>query len=305
MKFRHWLSKVVLKKRVKLIVDLTLYLSSSYLMFKKFTDVAVSEWLAAHAFQQPMVAVYEVIAISLLFCALAAKAIMLVFEHFPPLKHETVEPGPISGCLARVNNEVVKHLDLLENRDLVGLTELHTQHDFMLNIGIVISSMADHISKSIRGVELGNKDLFISLYEFNSLDQSLVYVLHYPQNKDGISSRVISLDGDNSYSKYNCVVCVNSENTTSYQHNCKKNYQKGNSRRYSSVRHYIGCKIASQDTLYGFLNIEFHNNTVFVEEANMVDFMEEHVYPFKLLLEYQFYKRDFCEGLKKLEYTDT
>ena len=45
----------------------------------------------------------------------------------------------------------------------------------------------------------------------------------------------------------------------------------------------------------------FHHNALFTDEEEMQDFMEEHIYPFKLLLEYQFLKKEFFDSLKNFD----
>ncbi len=85
----------------------------------------------------------------------------------------------------------------------------------------------------------------------------------------------------------------------------KSGYAKGDSKRYKTFSQYMGCKIESNGKVYAFLNIEFHNHQVFMEVEDAQDFMEENVYPFKLLLEYQYLKREFfakfCEFDKHWE----
>lgn len=63
----------------------------------------------------------------------------------------------------------------------------------------------------------------------------------------------------------------------------------------------MGCKLSSENKIFGFLNIEFHNNAIFPGESAMYDFMEEHVLPFKLLLEYQYLKKEFFGSFLSFE----
>jgi hypothetical protein len=81
----------------------------------------------------------------------------------------------------------------------------------------------------------------------------------------------------------------------------KKEYSKGSPKRHKTFQQYMGCKLESNNTIYGFLNIEFHNHDVFVDEAEMQDFMEEIIFPFKLLLEYQYLKAQFFSKFEKLK----
>ena len=63
----------------------------------------------------------------------------------------------------------------------------------------------------------------------------------------------------------------------------------------------MGCKLESNSEVFGFLNIEFHNHHLFMDEDEMQDFMEENIFPFKLLFEYQYLKRDFFNKFEKFE----
>jgi hypothetical protein len=63
----------------------------------------------------------------------------------------------------------------------------------------------------------------------------------------------------------------------------------------------MGSKLETNGTVFGFLNIEFHNHSIFIEETSMQDFMEENVFPFKLLLEYQYLKHEFFNRFEEFE----
>ena len=73
----------------------------------------------------------------------------------------------------------------------------------------------------------------------------------------------------------------------------KKTYSKGNSKRHESIQHYLGCKLEIDGRVAGFLNIEIHNRRVFGDEDEMRDFMEAHIFAFKLLYEYQYLREIF------------
>ncbi|GGE34994.1 hypothetical protein GCM10007421_05920 [Halopseudomonas oceani] len=114
-----------------------------------------------------------------------------------------------------------------------------------------------------------------------------------------METKSISLNSEK-YQEYESVKCLRSNNTTACVLD-KKRYAKGASKRHKTIEHYIGCKLSSEHKVFAFLNIEFHNSAIFPEESDMQDFLEEHVYPFKLLLEYQFLKKEFFSHLKSLD----
>jgi len=271
-------------------------------MIKKVSGFSVSGWLLANALQQPLVTAYVYISIATLIIVIFSKLIMVYLDYFPPMNHNFVAPDEISNCLFRINSEVSEHLSKLLDYGESNFKTICEQHKFKVNLGLVADSMAEHIRKSITNIKVKKKDLFISLYTYNHENNTLEYILHYDSKRDLVESRLISLDADKfiqyeSVKCVKCVKCVKSCNSTAYLLDCKSKYAKGASKRHKTVRHYLGCKIASETELYGFLNIEFHNGTVFADEEEMQDFMEEHIYPFKLLLEYQFMKKQFFENM--------
>ncbi|MFZ5428572.1 MAG: hypothetical protein ACOZEN_16540, partial [Thermodesulfobacteriota bacterium] len=84
--------------------------------------------------------------------------------------------------------------------------------------------------------------------------------------------------------------CMKSFDSTTYMVD-RSGYSRGNSKRHKTVQQYMGCKLEADGSVYGFLNIEFHNNSIFATEEEMQDFMENNIFPYKALLEYQFLKK--------------
>ncbi|MEZ5530554.1 MAG: hypothetical protein R3E57_11610 [Porticoccaceae bacterium] len=300
MKFRKWLGKRATNKHLKLGTDIIILSASSYLMIKKAVGFSISNWLLENAFQQPLVNAYVFISISLLIIAIISKVIILYYEHFPVMAHNFVEPDEISDCLHRMNSEICNHLDKCTQTELTDIKTIYEQHGFKVNLALIVESMAEHIRKSITNIKIKKKDLFISLYSYDNKGSVLEYVLHFDPKRDLVETKTIDLNAEK-YSHYECVKCISSPKTTSYVFDAKSDYAKGASNRHKSIQHYLGCKLYSGNLLFGFLNIEFHHNPLFSDEEQMQDFMEEHVYPFKLLLEYQFLKRDFFDSLKNFE----
>jgi hypothetical protein len=301
MRIKKTLSRFFGHKFVRLITDLVILAASGYLMIKKLLDFSISGWLLSNAFHQPLVTAYVYFSAGLLVAAILSKVVIFYLDYFPANNHYSVEPDEISDCLHRMNTEICNHLDKCYSAEIADIKMLHEQHGYKLNLALIIGSLAEHIRKSITSIKIKKKDLFISIYSHDQDNGNLDYVLHYDPKRDLIESKIIDLNSDK-YEKYESVKCMKSTNATAYVLNGKANYAKGGSKRHKSIQHYLGCKLSSENRIYGFLNIEFHNNSLFVDESEMQDFMEEHVYPFKLLLEYQFLKKEFFASLKDFEY---
>jgi hypothetical protein len=295
----NFLAKKVCNKFIRLFSDVTILIASSYLMVKKITDFSISGWLLNNAFHQPVVNIYVVTSLIILIIAIISKVITLIVEQFPPVNHNFVEPDEMSNCLYRMNSEIACHLNKLSLSAPVNVKNLCDQHTFDQNLALIVGSLAEHIKKSVPNINVKNKDIFVSLYEYKETSKELVYVLHFDPKKDLVASKVIELEAQK-YLDYESVKCIKSPNTTAYVLD-KSKYAKGASKRFKTVEHYIGSKLASEHSIYGFLNIEFHNSAIFNTEDEMKEFMEEHIFPFKLLLEYQFLKRHFFSSFQTFE----
>lgn len=267
--------------------------ASGYLLTKKAFDISISGWLLENALQQPAVDAYVYLSGATLVAAIILKMSSIVFVHFPAVKHATVEPEEISECLLVMNKEIFGHISKCDSSDPPCLREISEQHSFDVNIRMVAESLAEHIEKSVGAIKVKRKDVFISLYSYDYENGCLSYELHHDSRRDSVSSKVLCIN-DEKYAEYECIKTIKSSASASYVIN-KKKYAKGNSRRHKTLEQYMGCKLEMNGCVYGFLNIEFHNNPVFVDEEEMQDFMEERIFPFKLLLEYQYLKRNFFD----------
>lgn len=269
-------------------------------MIKKSLGFSISGWLLSNAFHQPLVNLYVYFSVGFLVAAIISKVVILFFDYFPASNHYSVEPDEISDCLHRMNTEICNHINKCSSDDAANIKILHEQHGYKLNLALIIGSMAEHVRKSITSIKIKNKDLFISIYAYDEDLNNLEYLLHYDPKRDLIETKTIELNSAK-YVKYESVKCMKSTNATAYVLNGKVNYAKGGSKRHKSIQHYLGCKLSSENKIYGFLNIEFHNSSLFSDETEMQDFMEEHIYPFKLLLEYQFLKKEFFTSLRDFD----
>lgn len=300
MNIKKSLNKLFANKHIRLISEVIVLSSSGYLMLKKATGFSISEWLLANAFHQPLVSAYVYVSAVLLISALIIKVLVLYLDYFPLINHSFVEPDEISDCLVRMNSEICDHLEKCSDNEPANIKTIYEQHGYKINLALIVDSMSEHIRKSIGAIKIKKKDLFVSLYLYNESQSTLEYLLHFDPKRDLVESKIIDL-ASKKFEKYESVKCIKSTNATAYVLNAKLDYAKGASKRHKSIRHYLGCKLYSGTRLFGFLNIEFHNGQVFNDGEEMQDFMEEHVYPFKLLLEYQFLKREFFYSLRDFE----
>ena len=299
MLFYSKVSKFVLGYKLSLFSDIVILFASGYLVLKKAFDLSISGWLLNNALHQPAVNLYVYTSGVVLVFAILIKALSLIFENFPAIKHSTVEPEEISECLQVMNNEITNHIEKCDSEESPNIRKLKEQHSFDVNTRLIAESLAEHIRKSISTIKIKRKDLFISLYSYDKAKESLIYELHYDPRRDLVKTKNISLSNEN-YKHYECVKCINSSNSTAYV-TAREQYSKGNSKRYKSFSQYMGCKLEANSKVFGYLNIEFHNHHVFVDEDEMQDFMEENIFPFKLLFEYQYLKGEFFSKFEKFD----
>lgn len=292
-------SNFILDHKVTAFTEAIIIGASGYLLIKKAFGLSISGWLLENALHQSAVNVYVYTSGIILLIATLLKVLTLIFVHFPAIKHATVEPEEISECLQVMNKEIANHIIKCDSENTPSLRKIRDQHSFDVNTRLVAESLAEHIRKSISVINVKRKDVFISLYSYCDHNRTLTYELHYDPRRDLVQSKVIPID-DKRYSDYECVKCMQSPASTSYV-TSKKKYAKGNAKRHKTLEQYMGCKLETSGITYGFLNIEFHNNSIFIDEEEMQDFMEENIFPFKLLLEYQYLKRDFFQRFEEYE----
>lgn len=299
LKSYAWISQFILGRKLPLFADIVLLVASTYFLIKKGYDLSISNWLRANLLQDWGVDLYIFISVTLLITSVLIKIAALVFENFPIVRHTSTGPEEIATCLQVMNSEIASHIKKCGETPPADIRKLSDQHSYDVNSRLIVTSMAEHIRKSIKTIKIKRKDLFISLYSYNVAEDCLDYEFHYDVKRDLVKSKKIGLS-DQKFRAYQCVMCMKTSDTTSYVLD-KRQYTPGDAKRSKTVRHYMGCKLESGDRVFGFLNLEFHNHSVFVSEDEMVDFMEESIIPFKLLLEYQHLKRTFFLSFNKFE----
>lgn len=296
-KTHKWMAKVFLSKWCKLTVDSTLLIASGYLMLKKFMDVSMSGWLLNNAFHQPLVNVYVVTCTVLLVSALVVKIVIMFLEAFPPKSFSSVELDEVSDCLLMINNEICQHIDKCNDENKNNIQDLNEQHRFKVNLAAIADALAEHIANQFERVS--KKDIFISVYSYDETAEELNYLFHADPKKDWVVSKKIRMS-DHKYNSYECAKCLKSDSSTAYVLK-KSDYAKGEAKRFKSFEHYLGCKLFSGNLVFGFVNIEIHNYSVFADEDQMHDFMQNSIMTFKILMEYQFLKQRLFHSFKNFD----
>jgi len=294
-------AKFIDSHKLEIYADIVILVCTFYLLVKKVLSFTITGWLLNNALHQPLVNKFVYISVAIILLAVFIKIISILIKAFPVNTPETVEPEHISSCLQTMNNEIVEHLKRCDSNGSMTFNNLTELHMLDVNVRMIINSLVEHIKESVN-IKLKNKDVFISLYKFKTDTKELHYELHYDHKRDIVSSKIIPTCGRGAafkvFKEYECVKCINSANSTAYTLD-KQQYQKGNSKRHKTVRQYMGCKLEANGDIFGFLNIEFHNQDVFPTEEDMQDYMENNVFPFKLLLEYQYLKRKFFSQVEQ------
>ena len=277
--------------------DIALLVATTYLLINRTTGFSFFGWLVENVFHQEFVDILRVLTAALLVVIACVKAGCLFFKAFPLSTHVAREPENIATCIKVINDEVYKHIVRCASTQPLQATALTNEHSFDLNLRSVVHCLAEHILATVNA-NLRRRDLFISVYSYCSESRELKYELHSPARSDLVNSRIIKVD-DPSYADYESVKSILSSASTSYVPE-KVNYAKGQAKRYKTVKQYMGCKLEHNSKLFGFLSIEFHRLSPFIDESQMEVFMEEHVFPFRLLIEYQYLKSSFFGDFSKL-----
>jgi hypothetical protein len=293
-----YLAGLATGKKHQLFVDATVVSFSLYLALKKTFGWSLTGVLL-HVFQTPVIdAILWALTIVCSYAALMKAALMVVLA-FPATRVRDTESENFTLCCGAMNNEIAQHLVRITSFPSTVQGGFLQNHNFERNIGLVADSLAKHMLSTLSGIS--KKDLFVSVYKvpnFESLDaprESLRYVCHYPERRDAVvSTEIVFSDGV--FKKYECVQCIQGTGRTRLVADCV-NYYKSASKRHKKIRHYIGMRIQSGQTLLGFLNIEISNTTCFSSEDEMASYVEENVLAYGYLMEYQFLKRCFFHAV--------
>jgi hypothetical protein len=291
----HWLSKTVTNKTHQAIVNGLLLALGLHVSIQKVAGLSLSTLL--HNLLSPAGFYWvKVAAITGIIYASVVKLITHFMDSHPPLSTKTQEPERISECALVINDEIKRHLrDIISNPKASSQTFLKS-HNFDVNVAHVVSSLADHLKRAFSHLKVRNRDIFISVYQLEHLEskmppsQSLIYLTHWEPSRDVVFSKKIE-PNRREFKTYECVKAINEGKSSVIKWNCSDYAKSKNSR--GKIKHYIGFKFEFDGAILGFMNIEFHNTQLFLEEEKMLDFVEKEIIAFKYLVEYQFLKRRF------------
>ena len=183
-------------------------------MLRELTGFSISRWLFDNVLHQNGVNLFVQISIVLLFIGVASKIFSIVMEQFPPKQFEMVEPEELMGCLSTMNREMFGLVNR-SSSEPIDLTRLKDHQSFQVNMRLITQALAEHIRKSIQLIKIKQKDLFISVYDYDVLGNSLSYALHYDPRRDLVKSKSIGLTVEE-FKDYECVKCLNAGESTTY-----------------------------------------------------------------------------------------
>lgn len=297
----QWYASWALTKKHVLFVDMTVTSFASYLALKKTFGWSLSEWL--NVFFQPSITSGMILILAWL-CGYAAvsKVANMALLAYPGTRVRVSESEKMAQCCLRINNEIRAHTLRIEEAPGSARTTFRANHQFDVNVALVVDALFSHMLATLSGAT--KNDLFISVYKVPSFHMAqqkpneLEYIVHYPESKDVVASKLIELQ-DGAFKQYECAKCLASNQLTWHVHDCS-NYYRSATDRHKNIRHYIGLKLFSRKgVVVGFLNIEFSNASFFASKKEMVKYIEENVLSFRYLLEYQFLKSVFFYTVEK------
>lgn len=287
------LSKLLLKKGFKTLIDISMVLFGGYLALQKLGGFSISAWLESNNWPSDTVILVVDVLSWLIVFILTCKIFILYFERHPVVKFSTKKYEDFTDCLSQHNRTALKDV-MNVNRGRKVIYEPSDMEEFEVTTGLIVKQLSSSLRNRVLPAFDERKDVFISLYTFDDSLSSLIYELHYHPGREIVSTQKIPIKGSEC-EEYECVKCMRSNEVTCYLVN-KNHYKKGNPGRYKSLKHYMGCKLRVNGGTVGFLNIEFHNHKIFSDQSEMEDLMEINVYPFKMMLEAQYLRI----GLHKL-----
>lgn len=277
-----------------LLINGVLLAIGVYIPIKKLTGFSFAEWLS-NIFNPSFTKYVLWLILGVIIYASVIRLLLLVVEVWPSTPVAKIELEGIAACVLRVNKEIETHMDMITSGVNGVLPSLLNAHRFELNIGLVTEGMAEHILSCVKAKQFRKRDLFISVYEIPEfrtpvVRTELTYVTHYPENRSNITTRGIALQGNN-HADFYCVRCIREGLTCFIRSNCH-DYAKGKGKRKKSIKHFIGFSLKANDTLLGFINVEFHEKC-FDSDEDLEAFAVTNLMAYKFLIEYQFLKRRF------------
>jgi hypothetical protein len=298
MRLEGWLSKKI-TGRIIGAADMSLAVLGGYVVARNGLGIHISDMVPGWLLQPLLKYGLLYVAFGVLIVALVVKVVVCYLDHYANGKTIHVDPYEMAICISTINDELSEHLERRAGQ-VVPIGGLLGQHKFKRNIVKIVASLANHIQRSCSEISDVRRDVFISVYSFESTaakpEGLLKYICHYDPIRAVVLSKEMDLS-DRKYKDYECVKCISANQSAAYLIDGSE-YAIGHSERCKTIKHYLGCRLEICEQTCGFLTIEFHNNVIFNSTDELAHFLENHVYSFKALLEYQFLKRAFLATLR-------
>ena len=240
-KIHNWLGRKLTGKKHSLFVNGIVVAVATYATLQKTLGVSVGAY--AQSILQPAAYCYlKVILLAIVIYTCLAKIAWLILESYPASLTKTQEPEKINECVLVINEEIKRHIKEIDHNKVEAAKTFVKSHNFNVNIAHIVSCLADHLKRAFPTLRVRNRDIFISVYEYNDQRNTLDYITHWNPSRDAVFSKTIEVS-NLQFRSYECVKCINSNNVTSLKWNCF-DYAKTNNNR-GNIKHYIGFKIES------------------------------------------------------------
>jgi hypothetical protein len=278
-----------------IFADTTVLATTSYFIVKKISGFSASDKMKEYFTDSgvDMVVIAVIIAIGY---SVAIRLACAVFTRIPATSQVTIEAEGLSTIFMAINSEIEGHISKINSKSRAScMKNISNHHDFEKNIGLIVTQLVEHIQRSVTGIKLKRRDLFVTVYQLDGFQTGhefqgeLEYLTHFDPRRDIVSSKTIDFT-DSKFENYECVKCYY-EKKKVWVSSDQKSYQKEGNKRSKLVENYIGFPLSIGTNLVGFLNIEFHRNKRFHSDDEMLEYVETDIIAFKYLLEYQFLKR--------------
>ncbi|WP_308948299.1 GAF domain-containing protein [Thalassobacterium maritimum] len=242
-------------------------------------------------------------AYALYFFVVLRELILISFEHkIRRIKEVESEDATPIACLCATNQEIEQYIKELEKSDVLR-QQFQNFHNFSEGIDLIASSMGNAIKAFLDEQKLKSRKTFISVYETAALetcDQAdhsiLTWVCQYPRKEDDIGTKIV--ETTSTHAGFACSTVFHEDKKVCiFDARVDDTYIIDGVERRKTIRHYIGIPISILGKCYGVVNIEFHKKEVFSDEDEMADFYNQHLAPFRVLLEYQLLKKIFFKRL--------
>jgi len=239
-----------------------------------------------------------------LFALAVAREVILVLwsNKVRRIKEVDSEDATPTACLCATNQEIENYIKQVSQPDIIR-QQFRNFHNYAEGVDLITSSMGNAIKLFFDEQKLEKRKTFISVYEsawLETFDESdyptLTWVCQYPRRQMDVGTKIIqTLD---QHASFACSTVFREDKKVCI-FDAKKDdaFLSDGVDRRKSIRHYIGIPVSILGKCHGVVNIEFHKKEVFNSEDEMVAFYNQHLAPFRVLLEYQLLKKIFFRKL--------